>query len=78
MLLLQLLFERVFALKVRNFGRAFGGAALDMHYSLSTDLIPLRKFLQTLREGAQQRITTLIERGDYCPLSFTAAFRLAV
>ena len=59
------LFERVFALKVRNFTRAFRGAELDMHYSLSEDLIPLREFLGTLKTGGSQRITTLMERGDY-------------
>ena len=61
----EFLFDRVFALKVRNFSRAFRGAELDMHFSLSNDLIPLRQFLRTLREGGQQMITTLMERGDY-------------
>ena len=64
-LLRGLLFERVFALKVRNFTRAFRGAELDMHFSLSKDLIPLRRFLRTLQAGGQQMITTLMERGDY-------------
>jgi hypothetical protein len=64
-LLRELLFERVFALKIRNFSRAFRGAELDMHFSLGRDLIPLRQFLATLREGGQQRITTLMERGEY-------------
>ncbi|MEW6755537.1 MAG: hypothetical protein AB1505_31845 [Candidatus Latescibacterota bacterium] len=47
MLLRRLLFERVYALRIRNFARAFGGAELDMHFSLSQDLIPLRQFLTT-------------------------------
>ena len=64
-LLRKLLFERVFALRVRNFARAFRGAELDMHFSLSTDLIPLRTFLRALRAGGPQHITTLMERGDF-------------
>lgn len=64
-LLRELLFDRVFALRIRNFARAFRGAELDMHFSLSADLIALRTFLTTLREEGQQKITTLLERGDY-------------
>jgi hypothetical protein len=64
-LLRELLFERVFALKIRGFARVFRQAELDMHFSLSKDLIPLKQFLTTLREGGPQRITTLMERGDY-------------
>jgi hypothetical protein len=64
-LLRELLFERVFALKIRSFARVFGRAELDMHFSLSKDLIPLKQFLATLREGGPQRVTTLMERGDY-------------
>jgi hypothetical protein len=50
---------------MRSFARVFGRAELDMHFSLSKDLIPLRQFLTTLREGGPQRVTTLMERGDY-------------
>lgn len=64
-LLRELLFDRVFALRMRGFARVFGRAELDMHFSLSKDLIPLKQFLATLREGGPQRVTTLMERGDY-------------
>ncbi len=64
-LLRELLFERVFALRMRSFARVFGRAELDMHFSLAKDLIPLKQFLATLREGGPQRVTTLMERGDY-------------
>jgi hypothetical protein len=64
-LLRSLLFERVFALRVRNFARAYRGAEVDMHFSLSKDLAPLRRFLTTLREDGPQKVTTLLERGDY-------------
>jgi len=64
-LLRELLFDRVFALRMRGFARAFRGAELDMHFSLSKDLTPLRRFLATLRTDGPQRITTLMERGEY-------------
>ncbi len=64
-LLRERLFERVYALRLRGFARAFRGAELDMHFSLSGDLIPLPQFLTTLREGGQQKVTTLMERGEY-------------
>lgn len=64
-LLRELLFQRVFALRVRNFTRAYRRAEVDMHFSLAADLIPLREFLATLRDHGPQKITTLLERGDY-------------
>ena len=64
-LLRELLFNRVFALRMRGFARVFRGAELDMHFSLSKDLIPLKQFLATLRDGGPQRVTTLMERGEY-------------
>ena len=46
------LFDRVFALKIRNFSRAFRGAELDMHFSLARDLIPLRNSWQPFEREA--------------------------
>ena len=40
-------------------------AELDMHFSLSRDLIPLRRFLSTLRESGSTKVTTLLERGEF-------------
>lgn len=65
LLLRKMLFERVFALRTRNFSRQFRGAELDMHFSMSGDLTPLDKYLDTLREAGYQKVTTLLERGDY-------------
>ena len=43
----KLLFERVYALRVPGFTRQFGGAEVDMHFSLSQDLLLLsRSFLK--------------------------------
>ena len=64
-LLREKLFERVFALRVRNFARAFGGAELDMHFSMSQDLTPLPEFLAMLRDRGPQAVSTILERGDY-------------
>ncbi len=64
-LLREMLFDRVFALRTRNFSRQFKGAELDMHFSLSTDLTPLTTYLATLRDSGYPRVTTLLERGDY-------------
>ena len=64
-LLRQMLFERVFALRTRNFSRQFRGAELDMHFSLSADLTPLTTYLDMLRDSGYPRVTTLLERGEY-------------
>lgn len=64
-LLREQLFERVFALRTRNFSRQFRGAELDMHFSLARDLTPLSTYLDMLRDAGYPRVTTLLERGDY-------------
>jgi len=64
-LLRDKLFDRVFALRIRNFSRVFGGAEIDMHFSLSQDLIPITDFFKTVREGGLHKVTTLLERGDF-------------
>lgn len=64
-LLRAMLFERVYALRTRNFSRQFRGAELDMHFSLSNDLTPLTTYLDMLRDAGYPRVTTLLERGDY-------------
>jgi hypothetical protein len=64
-LMRDLLFDRVFALRIRGFARVFGKAELDMHFSLAQDLVPLRRFLTTLRDEGSTKVTTLLERGDF-------------
>ena len=61
----ELLYKRVFALSVPSFTRAYRGAEVDMHLSLSADLTPLRDFLHTLREGGHAVVVSKLERGDY-------------
>lgn len=61
----ELLYERVFALSVPSFTRAYSGAEVDMHFSLSAELTPLRDFLRTLRESGHPVVVSKLERGDY-------------
>ena len=61
----EYLYERVFALSVPSFTRAYRGAEVDMHFSLSRDLTPLRDFLHTLRERGHPVVVSKLERGDY-------------
>lgn len=62
-LLHDFLFARVYALRVPGFTRQFGGAEVDMHFSLSRDLVTLGHFLEILRRDGQGKITTMLERG---------------
>ncbi len=58
-------FDRVYALRIHGFAQQFRGAELDMHFSLSNDLVPLREFLRVLWEEGMTKVTTLMERGDF-------------
>lgn len=64
-LLRSLLYDRVYALRVKSFVQQFRGAEVDMHFSLSRDLTPLDTYLHTLRESGYPMVTTLLERGEY-------------
>lgn len=65
LLLHERLFERVYALRIPSFTRQFGGAEVDMHFSLSADLVPLPEFLKALRVHGQGKVTSMLERGTY-------------
>jgi hypothetical protein len=41
---------------------SFGGQ-LDMHFSLATDLVPVQKFFDTLRNEGQTMVAVMLERG---------------
>ncbi len=64
-LLRELLFDRVYAMRIRGFAQQFRSAELDMHFSLSQDLVELREFLATLRGEGLTKVATLMERGEY-------------
>lgn len=63
-LLREKLFERVYALRIRGFAKVFRGAELDMHFSLSQDLTPLRTFLRILKEEGQTKVAVMMTNGD--------------
>jgi len=64
LLLRRMLFERVYAVRVRAFAKNYRGAEVDMHFSTSQDLTPLEDFLRILREKGLHGLTALLERGD--------------
>jgi hypothetical protein len=63
-LMRDMLFERVYALTIRNFTRVFGGAEVDMHFSLKSDLTPLPTFFKMLKDEGREKVATLLSRGD--------------
>lgn len=64
-LLLEKLFERVHALSLKGFTRKFRNAEVDMHFSLSQELTPVRTFLQLLIEESPQKFAVRLYTGDY-------------
>jgi hypothetical protein len=62
-LLRELLFQRVYAMRIRGFAQQFRGAELDMHFSLKGDLVKLNDFLDILRDEGQTKVASLLERG---------------
>lgn len=64
-LMRDMLWDRVFALRVKRFAQNYRNAELDMHFSLSGDLTPLEVFLEVLRTEGQTKMATLLERGEY-------------
>ena len=64
-LLREKLFERVHALTVKSFTRAFRNAEVDMHFSLSTELTPVREFLEAMLHDSPQKFAVRLYRGDY-------------
>jgi hypothetical protein len=52
-LLKRQLFDRIHALSLKAFTRKFRNAEVDMHFSLSRELTPVRAFLELTRESPQ-------------------------
>jgi hypothetical protein len=50
-------------MKIRGFAQQFRGAELDMHFSLSSDLVPVQRFFDTLRNEGQTMVAVMLERG---------------
>lgn len=62
-LLHELLFERVHAVMVGGFTRNFPTAEVDMHFSLSNDMISLTDFLTELRQFGEAKVTHMLTDG---------------
>ena len=58
------LFDRVYAVRVRAFARNYRNAELDMHFSLTQDLTPLRAFLTNARERGLHGLAVDLESGQ--------------
>ena len=63
-LLHEKLFERVYAVRVRGFASNYRRAEVDMHFSISDDLVSLAEMLEILRDHGLQGLTARIERGE--------------
>lgn len=63
LLLRKLLFERVFAVRVRGFAKNYRNAELDMHYSITGDLTKLDEFLDLLKTKGLHGLAGHLERG---------------
>jgi hypothetical protein len=59
------LFERVHALSFKGFTRTFRNAEVDMHFSLSRELTPVRTFLEHLASESPQKFAVRLFVGDY-------------
>jgi len=64
-LLREKLFERAYALRARAFAKNYGGAELDMHFSVSQELVSLEELLRVLRDGGLQALSVYLERGTF-------------
>jgi hypothetical protein len=59
----DMLFERVFALRTRDFNRAYQNAEIDMHLSFSGDMISLESFLDLIATEGHFKLAGMLERG---------------
>lgn len=62
-LLRELLFDRVYAVRVRGFAQNYRNAELDMHFSLSNDLTTLHDFLRIYKDSGLHGLTSHLSRG---------------
>lgn len=62
-MLRELLFDRVYAVRVRAFNRNYRNAEVDMHFSLDNDLMPLPEFLQLVKDRGLHGATSYLTAG---------------
>ena len=54
----------IHAVRVRGFASNYRRAEVDMHFSISDDLVSLAEMLEILRDHGLQGLTARIERGE--------------
>lgn len=59
----ELLFERVYAVRVRAFSANYRRAEVDMHFSVRNDLTSLQEFLEQMGRRGLHGVTVLLTRG---------------
>jgi hypothetical protein len=63
-LLREKMFERVHALRLRGFNRTFRGAEINMHLSLSTEMIGFKEFLDILASQGMPNLSVRLDSGE--------------
>jgi hypothetical protein len=63
-LMLKNLFQRVHALRVRGFNRTFRGAEINMHLSMSTEMIGYEELLELLIARGPTQVSVRLDRGE--------------
>lgn len=63
-LLRDLLFDRVHALRLRGFNQLFRGAEINMHLSLSKEMIAYPDFLALLSDRGALDMAVRLDRGE--------------
>jgi hypothetical protein len=62
--MLKNLFQRVHALRVRGFNRTFRGAEINMHLSMSTEMIGYEELLELLIARGPTQVSVRLDRGE--------------
>lgn len=63
-LLHEKLFDRVFALRVRAFNWTFRGAEIDMHLSLSQEMVGFGEFVSLIQDRGVREVAIRLDRGE--------------
>lgn len=63
-LLRDKLFERVHALRLRGFNQLFRGAEINMHLSLTAEMVPYAGFLKLLTDRGPLELALRLDRGE--------------
>jgi hypothetical protein len=62
------LYVRVYALRTRGFNRSYRNAEIDLHISLSGEMMPVEEFFQIAARESLQRLAIMLWNGDVLTL----------